>query len=212
LISTTGNVTGANITGTHFGNGATLNNIVTSISAGTGISVNASTGAVTITATGGGGGGTSISDGTTNIRINGVNGNILANVGPYANVANISAGALPYPLVDLRAGVNILSQTGSYNTVNPFDGGILTTGAASLAGAATFTSTGIFLNKSVQVSTSLSADSLTSNFVTGNNFISPLTTVTQGSSGSPGQMRWDANYIYVCTAVNTWKRVALTTY
>lgn len=32
------------------------------------------------------------------------------------------------------------------------------------------------------------------------------------SNGVPGQIAADANYIYVCTAANTWRRVALTTY
>lgn len=29
-------------------------------------------------------------------------------------------------------------------------------------------------------------------------------------TGTAGQIAWDANYIYVCTATNTWKRAALT--
>jgi hypothetical protein len=51
-VTATGNITGNRITGTHFGSGANLSNVVTSIAAGTGISVNASTGAITITNTG----------------------------------------------------------------------------------------------------------------------------------------------------------------
>jgi hypothetical protein len=47
-VSATGNITGNRITGTHFGSGANLSNIVTSIAAGSGISINASTGAVTV--------------------------------------------------------------------------------------------------------------------------------------------------------------------
>lgn len=31
------------------------------------------------------------------------------------------------------------------------------------------------------------------------------------SSGTPGQIAWDVNYIYVCTALNTWSRTALST-
>jgi len=27
--------------------------------------------------------------------------------------------------------------------------------------------------------------------------------------GLPGEIRWDANYIYVCVSIDTWKRVAL---
>jgi len=32
------------------------------------------------------------------------------------------------------------------------------------------------------------------------------------ATGSSGQIRWDANYIYVCTATDTWKRVAIATW
>jgi hypothetical protein len=32
------------------------------------------------------------------------------------------------------------------------------------------------------------------------------------SSGLPGMIVWDTNYIYVCTAANTWKRVALSSF
>lgn len=39
---------------------------------------------------------------------------------------------------------------------------------------------------------------------------SPLTTKTSTSAGVAGQIAYDANYIYICTATNTWKRVALT--
>ena len=38
----------------------------------------------------------------------------------------------------------------------------------------------------------------------------PLTTQTATSPGTVGQICWDANYIYVCTATNTWKRSPLT--
>ena len=39
---------------------------------------------------------------------------------------------------------------------------------------------------------------------------SPQQTKAAGATGTVGQICWDANYIYVCTATNTWKRVALT--
>lgn len=32
------------------------------------------------------------------------------------------------------------------------------------------------------------------------------------ATGSAGVIRWDANYIYVCTATDTWKRVAIATW
>ncbi len=35
---------------------------------------------------------------------------------------------------------------------------------------------------------------------------------TSSSTGTVGQIRIDANHIYVCTATNTWKRVAIATF
>ena len=32
------------------------------------------------------------------------------------------------------------------------------------------------------------------------------------AAGNKGEMRWDANYVYVCTATNTWKRIALSSF
>jgi len=31
-----------------------------------------------------------------------------------------------------------------------------------------------------------------------------------GGTGNAGEICWDSSYLYVCTATNTWKRVALT--
>ena len=31
-------------------------------------------------------------------------------------------------------------------------------------------------------------------------------------TGAPGEIRWDTNYIYVCVATDTWKRVAISTW
>jgi hypothetical protein len=35
---------------------------------------------------------------------------------------------------------------------------------------------------------------------------------TAGATGTEGSIRWDADYIYICTATNTWKRVAIATW
>lgn len=43
-------------------------------------------------------------------------------------------------------------------------------------------------------------------------FKSNLTTQTGASDGLPGQICWDADYMYVCTSTNVWKRVALTAF
>jgi hypothetical protein len=36
--------------------------------------------------------------------------------------------------------------------------------------------------------------------------------VNANDAGTPGEIRYDANYIYVCVAANTWKRSALSTW
>lgn len=38
------------------------------------------------------------------------------------------------------------------------------------------------------------------------------TPASAAATGTTGQICWDANYVYVCTATNTWKRAALTTW
>jgi len=38
------------------------------------------------------------------------------------------------------------------------------------------------------------------------------TPASAGATGTTGEICWDANYIYVCTATNTWKRTAISTW
>jgi len=35
------------------------------------------------------------------------------------------------------------------------------------------------------------------------------TPATSGAAGNAGDICWDASYIYVCTATNTWERAAI---
>jgi hypothetical protein len=38
------------------------------------------------------------------------------------------------------------------------------------------------------------------------------TPATASATGNQGEIAWDANYIYICVATNTWKRVAISTW
>lgn len=38
----------------------------------------------------------------------------------------------------------------------------------------------------------------------------PTATPLSGGAGTAGDVAWDASYIYICTATNTWARAALT--
>jgi hypothetical protein len=39
-----------------------------------------------------------------------------------------------------------------------------------------------------------------------------LVPASASAEGLPGQIAWGPSYVYVCTAVNTWKRAAITTW
>lgn len=43
-------------------------------------------------------------------------------------------------------------------------------------------------------------------------FVATKTPASASSAGTAGQIAWDADYIYVCTATDTWKRVAIATW
>lgn len=42
--------------------------------------------------------------------------------------------------------------------------------------------------------------------------LSTGTPASAGAVGTTGTIKWDANYIYICTATNTWKRAAISTW
>jgi hypothetical protein len=48
------------------------------------------------------------------------------------------------------------------------------------------------------------------NVTIGGLLTSPQQTKAANDPGTVGQICWDSNYIYVCTASNTWKRTGLT--
>ena len=48
--------------------------------------------------------------------------------------------------------------------------------------------------------------------VTGDTVIATETPASASATGTTGQIAWDASYIYICTATNTWKRVAIATW
>jgi hypothetical protein len=47
---------------------------------------------------------------------------------------------------------------------------------------------------------------------TGNIIHTTQTPASSGAAGVAGTITWDASYIYICTATNTWKRVAISTW
>lgn len=56
-------------------------------------------------------------------------------------------------------------------------------------------------------------DKCNDNFTELYNGVAPTgTPATSSDTGTTGTIEWDSNYIYVCIAPNTWKRVAIATW
>ena len=60
--------------------------------------------------------------------------------------------------------------------------------------------------------TAVTSVSSTGLAVTGDISVSTKTPASAAAAGVAGTITWDANYLYVCTATNTWKRVAIATW
>jgi hypothetical protein len=203
-ISTTGNITGGNIAGTHLGNGSALTGIVNSVAAGTGIVVSGSTGNVTISATAGaaaviatGSNFANTAAGSGKMWINGGNSTGTYNIGGYAaNILLITNGAGNCAIALTDGGQINLTAPGNINLNN-----------------ASYTNTGDLFSQDIVASSTIRAnDQIRSLASTTPPFRGAQQTKTGGSAGETGEIAWDANYIYVCTAFNTWKRVALSSF
>jgi hypothetical protein len=48
--------------------------------------------------------------------------------------------------------------------------------------------------------------------INGNLEINSKTPASASATGVVGEIAWDADYIYICTATNTWKRSAIVTW
>ena len=98
-------------------------------------------------------------------------------------------------------GSNSISTTGNITSNN-----IITSGTSG-----NITGANIISAQTVSATGNITGANATVNNITVNSILSsPLQTKASTATGTAGQVCWDANYIYVCTATNTWKRVALT--
>jgi hypothetical protein len=98
-------------------------------------------------------------------------------------------------------GSNSISTTGNITSNN-----IITSGTSG-----NITGANIISAQTVSATGNITGANATVNNITVNSILSsPLQTKASTDTGTAGQICWDTNYIYVCTATNTWKRVALT--
>ena len=205
-VAVTSAITANTVTATHLGNGAGLSNIVTSITAGSGISVNAATGAVTITATGGSGNSSSISSGFAFVNANATastNGNIvwMYNGNSNSNIYNWAANSIV--IQNHQGSVNNTIFLGADGNVN-----MATSGTGGGGNTFNISSPSVSIGGNLQVSgATTQVNSLS---------IGGGTPASSGATGSQGQIYWGTvsgtSYLYVCVATNTWRRVALTSF
>jgi hypothetical protein len=74
--------------------------------------------------------------------------------------------------------------------------------------AATSSQTQISANNTQRILCDGTGSSLSGTIV----FSTSSTPASASATGTAGTITWDSNYIYVCTATNTWKRVAIATW
>lgn len=82
--------------------------------------------------------------------------------------------------------------------------GVAVTGTLTSSGALTTTAGGHTITAG---GLTVTAGGIT---VTAGSVIIPTASPASNGTGTAGQIAWDASYIYVCTATNTWERAALT--
>ena len=58
----------------------------------------------------------------------------------------------------------------------------------------------------------LSTDASGNTTLPGDIYIPTKTPSSASDTGTLGTVTWDADYIYICTATDTWKRVAIATW
>lgn len=178
--------------------------------------------------------GTGSTAGTTTITLGSTSGaaNSIVLNGPVTVSGSINAGVITGtsfgPSGNSTAGYLFDSTTIGLT----YWGRYITTGTVEIANGTSFSGT---LNigsggtssgtKSINIGSGGQAGS-TTNVVIGTGTGATSNTYLQGkvimatptvpgsatATGIAGQMAWDANYIYVCTATNTWKRSAISTW
>jgi hypothetical protein len=136
------------------------------------------------------GNGQAIINGNSNVRIDVAGGNVIVAVDGVDQVANITSSAV--------------TVTGVIATPTSMSGNVTVPGNVNsvMFGPVEFGNSSIFTMGNT--STFAIPD-----FSGGGNGSIPNGTKLSNDVGIPGQISYDADYVYVCTATNTWKRVAL---
>jgi hypothetical protein len=114
-------------------------------------------------------------------------------------VSEVATQTLTNKTVDLTDNT-VTGTTAEFNTALS-DGDF-----ATLAGTETLT------NKSLTSPTITGTGSIAATDVTAEITLSGSAPSSASDTGTAGDIRYDADYIYVCVATDTWKRVAISTW
>jgi hypothetical protein len=147
-----------------------------------------------------------ISDaGNISTELTNINSNV-ANV--EANVTLLQASAY----TDANAVILLANLSSNINTSFYLRGFSVNTTHANISSTATIGGNLTVGNVTVSNTITSAEMTATNTLIFSDGLVGPLTTKTNTAVGTAGQICWDANYLYVCTSTNTWKRVALSSF
>ena len=170
--------------------GSNYNYSVTSIN-GLGIESNATTGTFTIA-----------DDPVKSTELN-INGVTMSDVETYGTVTGKTGNYVKFTnKVDFEEEV-VFQDYVEFNGLRS-DEDVTIAGAELFVQDTIHADGGIDVTGNATVSNRVSTDKL--------RIVSSSTPSSATDTGTTGTIRWDSNYIYVCVATNTWKRVAISTW
>jgi hypothetical protein len=105
----------------------------------------------------------------------------------------------------LRSNITAANSAISTNTAS-----IVTINANIAAANSVISTKTVYSNSNVSAYLTTYSGSIGGSITVGDVLRAPQYTKASNATGTVGQICWDSNYIYVCTATNTWKRVGLT--
>jgi hypothetical protein len=106
-------------------------------------------------------------------------------------------------------------NSGTWTVAGPGDGYVYTSNSSLALGSNShnvYLFAGGTLAANRKATIAANGVNITSNLTINSVFSAPPTTKASNATGTAGEICWDASYIYVCTATNTWKRATLNTY
>jgi len=131
-------------------------------------------------------------------------GNTLTRDGQGQPSANLPMNGFKH------TGATVASASGEYVVYQQITSGLLNATFIDLAATGNLTVTGnVSVSGSLTTTLSVVGPTVVANAVI---IIAGHAPATASSAGTAGTMAWDTSYFYVCTATNTWKRVAIATF